>query len=196
MKVINETHWRTDHLRRFILRVAKEELPTDALPRTIVKVGYHRGGSGCAGRARYPTTDERRDGLRPRIWLLLPPRSEPVVDRADLALVIAHEMAHCRGLRHGKDMRCPRYYRQPGYRERYAWATTLPLAARALVVRRRKLRAQPRDVRRAHAETMLQTWERKHKLATTMRAKWRAKVRRLTTETTRAAAASKGGTSA
>ncbi len=117
MKIVNETHWRTDHLRAFIQRVAEVELDGPARKALKVTVTYNRAKdkgyvTGCAF-------------LRSNIARLMVPRQ--VVDRVDLAHVIAHELAHTRGMHHHQMNRNPQYSRVSDWRERYAWAETMPL---------------------------------------------------------------------
>ncbi len=160
MKVDNRTHWRTDHLRAFLSRVAADELEPQKRKRLRVEVRYNRQRDRgyCSGEA-----------VVGGCWIKVMVPSQ-VVDRVDLAGVIAHEMAHARGMGHDRMRGCGRYRRVEGHRERYAWAESLPLE--------RKPRAaapsleERRAGRREHALSMVRKWEAKRRLATTKLRLW------------------------
>lgn len=117
MRLINKTRWSSADLEAIIKRVAVDELDPEHFRRLKVTVTYTRGThNGSSGYAFY------NSGLmRVRV-------SKIRVDLADFAMVVAHEMAHCRGVRH-RQMNCRRYKRIAGYRDYYAWATAMPMRA-------------------------------------------------------------------
>lgn len=167
MKITNKTKWRTDHLRRFILRVGRDELDPEKLRVIRVEIGYNRGvGAG------YVTGRAYIGGTRMRLML-----GSRAVDRCDLAHVIAHEMAHLRGVRHGKDMNCPRYRHMAGMQALYAWAEQMPLEQKSPP--KRPTIEQRRERRLADAQSKLRAWQRKLKLANTLVKKWQRRVRAL-----------------
>lgn len=165
MRIVNKTAWRTDHLRAFISRVAETEFEPWRRKRLRVDVDYRRGLGDCRGYA----------WINSNFFQLRLPRED--VDRVDLALTIAHELAHCRGLDH-KDMRGNARYsftKGRGYREVYAWADGLPLEKR-----NPKLKVRPSvSTKVAHAEAKVVEWERRLKKGTTILKKWRRRVRDL-----------------
>jgi hypothetical protein len=165
MKIVNKTHWRTDHLRAFLRRAADTEfsgLP-DKWKRGVATFVYTRRNgssysSGCA----------TLNGFHMTIRL-----SKHTPDKIDLAEVIAHEMAHLRGMTHDKMRGSPLYRRVGRHREIYAWGDTLPLEIKPP---RTKKRPGP-DVKLEHARKMLARNETKLKRITTIVKKWRLKVR-------------------
>lgn len=165
MKVENYTHWRTDHLRGFVTRIAQDELEPAQRKRLRVVVKYNRQKDRgfCSGRAVLGGS-----------WMKVMVPSQ-VVDRVDLAKVIAHEMAHTRGMRHDQMRGCATYRRVDGYREKYAWATTLPLERKPKPTR--PSADDRRAARLAHAQEMLKAWESRKKLATTKVRYWTRRVK-------------------
>lgn len=118
MKIENRTHWKTEHLRAFASRVAETELEVEGRKRAKLIFEYTRAGrGGSSGRAWYAS---QRAVVRVA-------RNHP--DKLDLAMVIAHEMAHLRGLRHESPAmsRSPRYHRVGTWKKVYAWADAMPL---------------------------------------------------------------------
>ena len=166
MRVQNATHWRTDHLRAIITRVAQDELDPERRRRYVVKVGYNHSrntGGSCSGHAAY----------HGRVACVNVPSD--TVDAVDFAHVVAHEMAHSRGMKHVAMRGSRRYNRIEGWRDYYSWAA-------ALLIERKPERARPtrndrRALRLSHAETMLARWERKAKAATRRAARWRGRVK-------------------
>ena len=116
IQIKNLTHWKTSHLRTFVIRTAKEVLDDHEKPTLRVEFRYARRREGsCSGYAWYHSMD---------LVIRLPSQ---ITDKIDLAHVITHEIAHTKGLKHG-DMRGSAIYMRVGrYREIYAWAADLPL---------------------------------------------------------------------
>jgi hypothetical protein len=168
MKVENLTHWRTDHLRAFVVRVAAEELDPEVRRHYRVVFGYNRQrgkGGGVSGYAYY-------GGRTAHVNV---PSDE--VDRVNLAHTIAHEMAHSRGMRHRAMRGSRRYTYAEGWRGFYSWAEAMPLERKALPP---SLTVNDR-ARRKHmtAEFAAARWRRKANLAKTMLRKWERRLRRL-----------------
>jgi len=173
MKVVNETHWRTDHLRRFLYAVGREELEPEDLRRLHVRVIYGRGRhyryGSTGGYAWYNST---------QMVLKMPQEIVISYTRRSLAMTIAHEMAHCRGMQH-RDMRdSPRYSFVDGWWERYAWANDLPLEKKAPKKKKPRLTGEALAAERAeHFRGLLAQWETRAKRAATAIKKYRAKIR-------------------
>jgi len=94
IELTNKTHWRDDHIRAFLRRSIQEERPDlcrHSAPAMRVEIVYTRpngrtkGSSSGLGRIRGNWIKVR-----------LPKHLEP--DRIDFAMVIAHELAHTRGM--------------------------------------------------------------------------------------------------
>lgn len=115
MRIVNKTMWRTDQLRAIVGRVAQDELDPERRRYLEVFVEYRRANACVIGRAP-------RGGYRMKITI-----ERKNVDRALLAHIIAHEMAHIRGLRHSEMRGSVRYDYKEGWREYYAWADQMPL---------------------------------------------------------------------
>lgn len=123
MKLINKTNLRTDHLRAFVRRVAKEEMvDLKYATFTIIYKRISCRGSYIGGFACY--------GTPPRVTLKVP--KDIPIDKVELAYVAAHEMAHSQGLHH-RQMRNSIYSRRysikhgEDWRQHYLWANDLPL---------------------------------------------------------------------
>lgn len=161
----NATHYRNDHIRAFVaqaMKVEREDLcKRGALPMRV-KVGYIRnGGRGSSGYAYY-----HRNYIKVRL-----PKANP--DKVDFAFVIAHELAHTRGMKHSSMRGCPQYRRVGRYREIYGWAEQLPLDVQQVKPRQRPTV----DDKLAHVQRMLKVAVTREKRATTLRKKWEAKLK-------------------
>ncbi len=165
IKLVNQTHWRSDHLRAFIRRVARDERP-DLCKRGAgtlhVTVKYNRqvDRGWCSGLAAYHIN---------QMTIMLPSQT---VNKVDLAQVIAHELAHTRGKRHRDMTGTALYDRTPGTAMEYAWAESLPLERQEQKVAACKT---PMD-KMAHALRMLKQADTRYKRAVTIQKKWQAKV--------------------
>lgn len=165
MKLINNTGWRTDQLRALISRVAEDELSSQQRKILRVTINYQRRYTGRMGSACLGTPFHQQL----TITLLLPRTSESF-DRVAYALIIAHEMAHCRGWRH-RQMTGNRYDWKPGWQERYAYAYDYPIEQAPAVER-----VKPGDdMKHAHAMDMMLRWSRRVMLDTARLKKWQAK---------------------
>jgi hypothetical protein len=169
----NKTHYRDDHIRAFIKRGIREERPDlckrGARPMKVEIVYTRPGGRtglGAAGSSGLGSINGNWIRVR------LPKNHAP--DRIDFASVIAHELAHTRGMRDEYMMRhSARYGRVGSWRAIYAWAETLPLEIQP---RKSKTRPAP-DVKLTHAETMLKAAMTREKRAKTIRMKWERKIK-------------------
>lgn len=171
MKLINKTNLRTDHLRAFVNRVAKEEMVD--LKHAMFTVIYRRissRGAYIGGFAYY--------GLPPRVTIKIP--KDIPVDKVELGYVVAHEMAHAQGLRH-KQMRNSRYSRRysikhgEDWRQHYLWANELPLEIQPAV---KKIKPAPDQTIRLKLDKclkMVNRWYTKVKISQTLLKKWKRK---------------------
>jgi hypothetical protein len=126
----NRSRWRTDHLRAFVERVAAMELTPAATARLVVHVIERRVPRNVP--EPYQSGDvSGYAGKPPGVWT-----GQDVTIRVSpqyiaphmLALVLAHEMAHLRGIEHPAMTGDARYeVVHPDTHARYAWAWTLPL---------------------------------------------------------------------
>jgi hypothetical protein len=169
LRIENLTHWRTDHLRALVARVAQEELDPKKRRTYKVVVGYNRG----RGRGGYSSGHAMYHGST--AYVNVP---TDVVDRVDFVHTVAHEIAHSRGMHHRMMSGSRRYNRVPEYREFYSWAAELPLERQVAPV---KTRAKRLEVASASADKMVAKWTRRLKLAKTMLHKWERRRGRLVT---------------
>lgn len=168
MKIVlmNKTHYRDDHIRAFLTRGMQAERPDlcKVGARAMkVEVVYRRrsiGSSGCAYLHSH--------WMRVRL-----PKPIELVDKTDFAHVIAHELAHTRGLDHARMNSCATYGRVGRWRELYAWAEQLPLEVKPRIVRK----APAPDEKLAHCQSMLKAAVTREKRAVTIRKKWQTKIR-------------------
>ena len=200
MKLVNNTRYDTAHLRAFVSRIAKLELPPQIRFRlrvTCLPSRKYFGGTAYIRTAQ--------------IKLHIPPRNRDddmghKDDRLKLAALIAHEMAHLRTKASGRAeelwMRsCGRY----GCHEqrmtdkavaerlqRYAWALMMPLERAA------EKQAEPiaPDAKAAakleHVELLQRRWEAKAKRAATAIKKYKRKAAYYRKKLASAASVTKG----
>ncbi|MEW6210613.1 MAG: hypothetical protein AB1631_19775 [Acidobacteriota bacterium] len=120
MKIRNDTDYRTDHLRAIIQRVAVAELDPNDRKRLLVEVAYRRNGQQTIGK-----------GAIGALWIRLTiERDTP--DKVLFAHIVAHELAHNRGLQHRGMKGSIRYDYVDGWREYYGWAEAMPLEKKEL----------------------------------------------------------------
>lgn len=171
MKLVNRTHWRTADLRRIAARVVREEFPKDRFgdraKKIQVHVGYNRQGANgsCSGYAHYHAN-----------WCTVNVSSVRV-DSVDFAHVVAHELGHCKGLRHGHmppHMESTTWGRRSGYmRAHFAWAGSIEVRRQP---EKRKVRPAV-DAKLSHARRMFAKASTRAKRAQTVLKKWQRKVR-------------------
>lgn len=173
MKIINQTIWRTDHLRAILQKAAELELEPAKRKVLHVTVSYTRGAhsSGCAWiggrhatvRIRHPFTTAR--GRVP----LDAVEHDNLLHR--FASVAVHEFAHIRGMDH---QRMPANYKWHGnWREYVSWVKGLPLEVKVP-----KAKVKPTvDVKLAHVLRMKRLAETRVKRAMTILKRWKARER-------------------
>jgi len=177
MKIVNRTHWRTNHLKAIITKVAAIELDPLKRKRYTVEITYNRGrarGGYCSGWAAY-------HGSLARVMV-----PSDVVFKTDLAHTVAHEMAHSRGMTHHQMGRySARYKRNSGWRDFYAWAENMPLERKSI-----KKKERPAPIDRAttglsQAQAKVEEWQRRAKRAATKIKFWRRRAAYYTRRQTR-----------
>ena len=168
MKIINNTYWRTDHLRAIAMRIAKEELETEKRKVAVITFNPARQQRSCSGHAQI--------GGR-YAWVNVPTRSDPSGWIVDLAKVTAHEMAHLHGKSGERWMRRSTKYGRRGnsqYREFYAWANDMPLERKPTNKKKPKpTGAEHSEKRLSDIDALLELWETKKRRAETYLKKYR-----------------------
>ena len=117
MRIVNKSHYRTSDLRRLTARLAREELSPEKAELVTVTFGYRRSRPGNHSTSGFAWLG----GTKCSVNL-----SRHGVDQVDLALTLAHEFAHLRGLVH-RQMQNSQYKRTGKWREWYAWAAAYPI---------------------------------------------------------------------
>ena len=110
-------------------------------------------------------------------WMTLRIAKHGDPDKVGFAHTVYHELAHTRGLTHER-MHNKAYGYADGWREHYAWATSMPLERVE-----KKSKVTPPNAKLAHAQKMLKSALTREKRATTLRKKWDAKVKYYTKRT-------------
>lgn len=170
MKIINDTRWRTDHLRAFVRQVAADELDVaqrrhlTVTFRIKIRKGWRRSSGSVSGQASIGG-----------FWARIDLPSGDVIDRKNLAHLIAHEFAHVRGMTHKEMRQSPRYTWVEGWGAVVSWAESLPLEL--VATKPRPTVDDRRSQRLEHARLMLIRWEHRAKAATGRVRRWRNRVR-------------------
>jgi hypothetical protein len=170
MKIVNHTSYDTRDIMRLVYRVAQNELNPGGLKNGRITIKYRRGG-GIGGWCYYGTI--QNPNVRMRLAL---PRTN--LDVMELAAIIAHELAHARGVKH-REMNAKRYKWGEGWRDLYTYAKDFPIGIKVdppkptLDDKRRKELVK--------AQGMVVKWTRKQKLASTALKKWQRKVKAVET---------------
>lgn len=168
MKLVNDTNWRSDHLRAIVSRVAKLSLEPKQRKQLLVEVRYGRGGetgSAFKGRRRvsigHGTKTAGKRGHHHGYWVVLRVRSKDV-DRIELARALAFAMSFATGGGwFAKD------------REHFAWATEVPLEQKP-----QKTKVKPRDEQKlTDAKAKVREWRTKVKRAQTYVRKYEKRVK-------------------
>jgi hypothetical protein len=147
-------------------RVAQDELNPGGLNNARITINYRRNG-GIGGWCYYGTI--QHPNVRMRLNL---PRTG--LDSVSLALVIAHELGHAKGLKHG-EMNETRYKWGAGWRERYAYAKDFPVGVKTDPPK--PTLGDKRQKELVKAQGMISKWTRRHKLAQTTLKKWQRKAK-------------------
>lgn len=155
MRIVNETKYRTEDIKRFLV-LAHEAMgaPRDKKVRIVYShCSQHWGCASYGGR-----------------WMKLTLPGDPAkVNGLEFARVIEHEIAHNLGIRHPEMDTLTRYCKQS-----VPWAEGL-----ALRVKEETPRASVDHVarREAHARRMQERWQRRLDAAKRHHQKWTRKVR-------------------
>ena len=155
MKLINKTNWNTRQLRSLFQEVAKRELDPDKRKKLrIVVVKARTRFSGCAIVGGNNCT------------IRIPSKNKTVYPTQGLvASIAAHEMAHCRGLRHERPLRASIAYGwHKDWQQFYAWTKDYPLEYNPKV---KKSKGVDADKKVARLLELQSSWNRKLKLAQT-----------------------------
>ena len=165
MKILNNTHWQTRDIKKLCTAVANAEGHSAHYKKSlVVRVRYSRSCQSH-GWAYYK-----------RFYLQLNiPKSAPI-DTVELALVIAHEMAHNHNVRHVQ-LRSKRYDFRKDWREVWAWADAYEIRPQPVKIKPVITPEMKAEKKRLHAETMLEKWQRKQKNAAAKVKAWRQKTR-------------------
>lgn len=126
MKIINKTHWRTEDLRKFIARIAGDELDPAKRRVVTVRIEYRRKRVSryCTGHA----------WIKGRNCVVRVPGTDSKMWRHDFCVVVAHELAHLRGAQGERWMRKTVRYGRPDKPEEierqrafYAWGQEIEI---------------------------------------------------------------------
>lgn len=172
MRIVNKTKWETRDIMRLVNRVAQDELNPGGLKNARITIKYRRvvykqhadniGGWCYYGSIQQPNV---------RMRLMLPRTNLDVVM---LAMVIAHELAHAKGLKH-RDMNKVRYGWADGWRERYAYAKDFAIGVKVDPPKPTLGDKRQKELVKAHK--MVAVWTTKQKRATTTLKKWQQKAK-------------------
>jgi len=210
MKIVNHTRWRTADIRAVAMRVAQEELDPRQTRAIVIEV-FTKNAKG-ARRDRWTRTAKApvsrhevgltynyftltMPAVRPSVMKLTPEKREQFLaalwrTRADYrGVILAHEMAECRGKKHADMHGRARY----GYRSKSGsywhdilapmpmhWDPPKRVERESASPAEKAQQAQGRAMQRlAKAQLMVKTWTRRHKYATTYLRKWTRRLRAL-----------------
>lgn len=169
MKITNKTRINTKQLGALIRAVAvKECFNQDEIDSLNVRVRYRRRTHARphnhpGGYAYYKSSI---------FCLSFVKDVQP--DPVGTAKVIAHELAHCQGVHHGKAMSNPHYGWKPGWQEYWSWASDYPLELRVEAVKPTGEAKVEKEITRC--QKALEVWRRKQKLANTKLRKWKTRL--------------------
>lgn len=170
MKLVNKTALDSRLLRTFIRRVMEHEMFTPAEIAQFKVAFRYRRRSHCredahpGGYAYYNSKT-----------FVITPVNGVMPDKRALAKVIAHELAHCQGVKHRR-MHTPAYGWVKGWQEHWQWAEALPLAFCTDPTPVKPTGVEKISVKAQHCERMLGKWQSRVKLAKTKEAYWRRKL--------------------
>ena len=175
MKIKNNTHYQTRHLRAFVTRIAKKELSeVDPARRKAITVEFvhTRTRDSTSGYAYC-------NGYYTRIRL---PKNLKVGDHWMVAKILAHEFAHLAGRKGGREneyaMRRSIPYgwhdKTPAY---YSWAEDLPLAVKVKKAKPKATPVEKAEANIARIEKNIDNWETKANRAKNALAKYRRQLK-------------------
>lgn len=158
IRIENATRYRTDDLRRFVVRAAADALGDDT--RALVVRFKYTTGKGVHGRAYI-------GGYSVAMRL---PRGG--VSGITLAFVLTHEFGHTRGLRHAQmrstSWRWPRTEAgREAWRAHFGWGDTIPVRERPVREAVKATGAALIEQKRAALEVRRVRWQTKAKRAAT-----------------------------
>jgi hypothetical protein len=177
MKLKNETIYSTRDLKRLFSRIASQELDPERAKRVTFKVIYSRKGRRFVENDSYGSGHNGWAYVNGTFGVIRLPKPPTPINKRALAMVIAHEMGHLRGLHHGAAMNCPRYSWRHDYRTFYAWADEYPVTIKEPRVAAPKAKNDVLAAKLCHTRTMLARNIAKQKRAATLVKKWTVKVR-------------------
>jgi hypothetical protein len=162
-RIANETDYQTKHLRKFVTEVAKQFLDLDGRIRFI---RFAPAKKFISGWAVYHGAN---------MGITLPNKG---ANKRRLAFVLAHEMAHWRGMSHSQMKHNPRYDQNvDGYLDRYSWADALPLESKTAACKPSKYERLKSNLE--HARKMLKVAQTRAKRSNSILRKWQHRVKRL-----------------
>lgn len=187
-RVDNRTKWSTADLRKLIAEVIKRQGgPPHGFVVKVTTGGYsgqaYVGGSWMCVRVPAPPIPRGETSSGEPLWwfnrMLFRQQSfdrcRP--DPRQLVSIVAHELAHLRGLSGERDMRSSKWLGHRKGHDHYAWADTYPIRRAETKKPMRLVGADADEKKRSAAEGKVLQWERKAKLAATKLKAWRGKVR-------------------
>lgn len=171
MKIINNTKWRTDHLRAFVTRVAKEELEPSKRKKVVIQFNHTHTSRWCTRGEAWI------GGTHAQIWMPSPANAAKFRGlHISLAGILAHEMAHLRGLTGERDMRASaRYGRGKGRSQFYAWAIYMRLEEKP--ARAKASQAEKAQAKALRIESNIKSWEGKKRRADNALRKYRKQLK-------------------
>jgi len=183
MKIVNNTKWKTAHLRAITSKIASAELEPKKRKRITIHFSYAKYSDFVTGKAYWGGNE---------CWVYVPktnPHDEEYDNWIyDLASTVAHEIAHCHGHRGERWMRSSTRYgaastriKQWGGRERamrtrayYDWVFKMPLDLKDPP--KKKTQLNTLETKLAKATEALKRWKTKKKRADTAIAKYRRQI--------------------
>jgi len=174
MKIKNNTHYQTRHLRAFVTRIAKKELAElDPARRKAITIEFVHTRTSCSSGYAHIS------GYYARVRV---PKNITLKEHWEVAMVIAHEMAHLAGRKGGREneyaMRKSIPYgwhdKTPAY---YTWAEDLPLDVKATKSIPKATPVEKAEANIDRIEKNIDNWETKAKRAKNALAKYRRQLK-------------------
>lgn len=175
MKITNNTHYETRHLRAFVTRIAKKELAeVDPARRKAITIEFvHTRTSQSTSGYAYC------NGYYTRIRL---PKNLKVGDHWMVAKILAHEFHHLAGRKGGRENEYAMRRSIPyGWHEKtpahYSWAEDLPLEVKVAKIKPTPTPGEKAEANIARIEKLIANWETKAKRAKNALAKYRRQLK-------------------